>query len=70
MSGWRGRMSTVISEAAAKLCFPGEDPIGRHLKIDMKGESTRYRGGGGYAVADFRAGESDYVYPALRQRLQ
>jgi putative ABC transport system permease protein len=28
----------VISAAAAKLCFPGgEDPIGKHLKIDIAG---------------------------------
>jgi predicted permease len=30
---------TVISESAAKLCFPGEDPIGKHLKIGVTGES-------------------------------
>ena len=28
---------TVISESAAKLCFPGEDPIGKHLKIGTTG---------------------------------
>lgn len=27
----------VISQRAAELCFPGEDPIGRHLKIDFDG---------------------------------
>lgn len=28
----------VISQAAVKLCFPdGEDPIGRHLKVDING---------------------------------
>jgi predicted permease len=26
---------TVISAEAAKLCFPNEDPIGRHLKVGM-----------------------------------
>jgi predicted permease len=26
---------TVISAEAAKLCFPSEDPIGRHLKVGM-----------------------------------
>ncbi|MFY9937105.1 MAG: ABC transporter permease [Silvibacterium sp.] len=30
----------VISQAAAKLCFPdGEDPIGRHIKIGITGET-------------------------------
>ncbi len=29
----------VISQSAAELCFPnGEDPIGRHLKIDFTGD--------------------------------
>ncbi|HMG87817.1 MAG TPA: ABC transporter permease [Terracidiphilus sp.] len=27
----------VISQRAADICFPGEDPIGRHLKIDFDG---------------------------------
>jgi predicted permease len=25
----------VISQKAAQLCFPGEDPIGKHIKIDI-----------------------------------
>lgn len=25
----------VISQKAAELCFPGEDPIGKHIKIDL-----------------------------------
>lgn len=29
---------TVISEAAAKLCFPGEDPIGKHIRIGLSGK--------------------------------
>src|SRR5262249_46266070 len=30
----------VISQAAAKLCFPdGEDPIGRHIKIGITGQT-------------------------------
>ena len=28
----------LISESAAKLCFPGEDPIGRHIKISFTGK--------------------------------
>lgn len=28
----------VISEKAAQLCFPGEDPIGKHLKVDINGK--------------------------------
>ena len=27
----------VISQRAAEVCFPGEDPIGRHLKVDFDG---------------------------------
>ena len=28
----------LISQTAAKVCFPGEDPIGKHLKIDLGGD--------------------------------
>jgi predicted permease len=28
---------TIVSESAAKKYFPGEDPIGRHLKISIEG---------------------------------
>ncbi len=28
----------VISQKAAELCFPGEDPIGKHIKIDINGK--------------------------------
>ena len=28
----------VISESTAKLCFPGEDPIGRHVKVMITGD--------------------------------
>ena len=28
----------LISQTAAKVCFPGEDPIGKHLKIDLSGD--------------------------------
>ena len=28
----------LISHTAAKVCFPGEDPIGKHLKIDLSGD--------------------------------
>lgn len=27
----------VISQKAAQLCFPGEDPIGKHIKVDFNG---------------------------------
>ncbi len=27
----------VLSQKAAQLCFPGEDPIGKHIKIDIDG---------------------------------
>ncbi len=30
---------TLISEAAAKLCFPGEDPIGKHIKVGFIGST-------------------------------
>jgi predicted permease len=29
---------TVISESAAKLCFPGDDPIGKHLRVGLTGD--------------------------------
>ena len=29
---------TVINQSAAQLCFPGEDPIGRHLKSSLTGD--------------------------------
>lgn len=28
----------LISQTAAKVCFPGEDPIGKHLKMDLSGD--------------------------------
>jgi predicted permease len=28
----------VISQSAAQLCFPGEDPIGKHLKVTYTGQ--------------------------------
>jgi predicted permease len=27
----------VISQKAAEMCFPGEDPIGKHIKVDING---------------------------------
>lgn len=28
----------ILSEAAVKLCFPGEDPIGKHIKVAITGD--------------------------------
>jgi len=28
----------LISKEAAKICFPGEDPVGKHLKVDFGGD--------------------------------
>ena len=34
----------VISQKAAQLCFPGEDPIGKHIKIDFDGRTGQVIG--------------------------
>jgi len=51
----------VINNAAAKLCFPNEDPIGRHLKIDITGETFEIIG----VVGDTRWTISQLPEPTL-----
>jgi len=52
---------TVISEAAAKLCFPGEDPIGKHLKIGFTDSTYEVVG----VVGDTRWMISQPVNPTM-----
>ena len=52
----------VISQAAAKLCFPdGEDPIGKHLKIGITGQTFEVVG----VVGDTRWILSQPVNPTM-----
>ncbi len=51
----------VISQGAAGLCFPGEDPIGRHLKIDFDGHVAEIVG----VVGDTRWEVSQPPMPTL-----
>ena len=51
----------VINNAAAKLCFPDEDPIGRHLKIGMTGTTFEIIG----VVGDTRWSISQLPEPTL-----
>jgi predicted permease len=52
---------TVLSQSAAQLCFPGEDPIGRHLKIIVTGEVYEIVG----VVGDTRWLISQPIHPTL-----
>jgi len=51
----------LISQTAAKVCFPGEDPIGKHLKIDLSGEIYQIVG----VVGDTRYSLSEPVAPTM-----
>jgi predicted permease len=51
----------VLSQSAAKLCFPNEDPIGRHLKTGTSGDSYEVIG----VVGDTRWRISQPVNPTL-----
>ena len=51
----------LISQSAAQLCFPGEDPIGRHLKDSSAGEVYEVVG----VVGDARWSISQPVHPTL-----
>jgi putative ABC transport system permease protein len=51
----------VISQSAADLCFPGEPPIGRHLKVGISGEIFEVIG----VVGDTRWLISQPVHPTL-----
>jgi predicted permease len=48
----------IISESAARLCFPGEDPIGKHLRMDFTGDIYEVVG----VVADTRWSISEPVH--------
>lgn len=52
---------TVINAAAAKLCFPGEDPIGRHIKIGISDKTYEVIG----VVGDTRWMISQPVNPTM-----
>jgi predicted permease len=51
----------VISQSAAQLCFPGEDPIGRHINDSSAGEVYEVVG----VVGDARWSISQPVHPTL-----
>jgi len=51
----------LISQSAAQLCFPGEDPIGRHLNDSSIGEVYEVVG----VVGDARWSISQPVHPTL-----
>lgn len=51
---------TILSQSAAQLCFPGEDPIGRHVRDDISGEIFEVIG----VVADVRWNVGQPVHPA------
>ena len=51
----------LISQSAAQLCFPGEDPIGRHLKDSSVGEVYEVVG----VIGDARWSISQPVRPTL-----
>ena len=51
----------LISQSAAQLCFPGEDPIGRHLKDSSAGEVYEVVG----VIGDARWSISQPVRPTL-----
>ncbi len=51
----------LISQSAAQLCFPGEDPIGRHINDGSAGEVYEVVG----VVGDARWSISQPVHPTL-----
>ena len=51
----------LISQTAAKVCFPGEDPIGKHLKVDLGGDIYQIIG----VVGDTRYSLSETVAPTM-----
>jgi predicted permease len=51
----------IINQSAAQLCFPGEDPIGKHLKSHIMGEVYEVVG----VVGDTRWHISEPVKPTL-----
>jgi putative ABC transport system permease protein len=51
----------LISQTAARVCFPGEDPIGKHVKTDMGGDIYEIIG----VVGDTRYSLSEPVLPTM-----
>jgi predicted permease len=51
----------LISQSAAQLCFPGEDPIGRHINDSSEGQVYEVVG----VVGDARWSISQPVHPTL-----
>jgi putative ABC transport system permease protein len=51
----------LISQQAAKICFPGEDPIGKHLKVSLTGDIYEIIG----VVGDTRYSISDPSLPMM-----
>jgi predicted permease len=51
----------LISQEAAKVFFPGEDPIGKHLKVNLSGEVYQIIG----VVGDTRYRLSETVKPMM-----
>jgi predicted permease len=55
----------VISQSAAQLCFPGEDPIGKHLKVSMEDQTYEVVG----VVGDTRWSISQPMRPTFYEPL-
>jgi putative ABC transport system permease protein len=55
----------LISQSAAQLCFPGEDPIGKHLKVISEDQAYEVVG----VVADTRWNISQPMRPTFYQPL-
>ena len=51
----------LISQLAAKTCFPGEDPIGKHLRVDLSGDVYEVIG----IVGDTRYSISELALPTM-----
>jgi predicted permease len=51
----------LISQQAARICFPGEDPIGKHLKVTLTGDIYEIIG----VVGDTLYSISDPVLPMM-----
>ena len=56
---------TVISQSAAQLCFPGEDPIGKHLEVSSEDQVYEVVG----VVGDTRWSISQPVHPTFYEPL-
>jgi putative ABC transport system permease protein len=51
----------VISQSAARTCFPGEDPVGKHLKVNLTDETYAVIG----VAGDTRWNPTEPVRPTL-----